>query len=90
MKPSKTDKTYCGEEQFTKIIAEPHNSIGSVADLKTGGHLFNPRLSQYSFRGLMISHCNRIHSSLTAVYCFTNGYLGKQPVAWKEYLQSTD
>ena len=33
----------------------------------------------------MISHCNRIHSSLTAVRCFDNGYVGKQPVAWKEY-----
>ena len=31
------------------------------------------------------SHCDRIHSSLTAVRCFDNGYLGKQPVAWKEY-----
>ena len=26
-----------------------------------------------------------IHSSLTAVPCFDNGYVGKQPVAWKEY-----
>ena len=31
------------------------------------------------------SHCDRIHSSLTAVRCFDNGYVGKQPVAWKEY-----
>ena len=31
------------------------------------------------------SHCDRIHSSLTAVYCFDNGYVGKQPMAWKEY-----
>ena len=30
-------------------------------------------------------HCIRIHSSLTAVHCFDNGYVGKQPVAWKEY-----
>ena len=28
------------------------------------------------------SHCDRIHSSLTAVRCFDNGYAGKQPVAW--------
>ena len=26
-----------------------------------------------------------MHSSLTAVRCFDNGYVGKQPVAWKEY-----
>ena len=31
------------------------------------------------------SHCDRIHSSLTAVHCFNNGYVEKQPVAWKEY-----
>ena len=31
------------------------------------------------------SHCDRIHSSLTAVRCFDNGYVGKQSVAWKEY-----
>ena len=31
------------------------------------------------------SHCDRIHSSLTAVHCFQNGYEGKQPLAWKEY-----
>ena len=30
-------------------------------------------------------HCNRIHSSLSAVHCFKNGYVRKQPVAWKEY-----
>ena len=31
------------------------------------------------------SHCDMIHSSLTAVRCFDNGYVGKQSVAWKEY-----
>ena len=31
------------------------------------------------------SHCDRIHSSLTAVRCFDNGHVGKQPVARKEY-----
>ena len=31
------------------------------------------------------SHCDRIHSSLTAVCCFNNGYVRKHPVAWKEY-----
>ena len=37
------------------------------------------------FPGIDDSHCDRIHSSLTAVRCFDKGYLGKQPVAWKEY-----
>ena len=31
------------------------------------------------------SHCDKIHSSLSAVCCFDNGYVGKHPVAWKEY-----
>ena len=34
--------------------AEFHSSVGSVADLRTGGRWFDPRLGQYSFRGLMI------------------------------------
>ena len=31
------------------------------------------------------SHCDRFHSSLTAGHCFNNEYMGKQPVALKEY-----
>ena len=31
------------------------------------------------------SHCNRIHSTVAAVLCFDNSYVGKQPVAWREY-----
>ena len=31
------------------------------------------------------SHCDRIHSSLTAFRCFDDGYVGKQPVTWKEH-----
>ena len=34
--------------------AEPHSSVGRVADLTTGGRWFDPRLGQYSFQGLMI------------------------------------
>ena len=30
-------------------------------------------------------HCGRIHSSLTAVRHFSNGYVGKHLVVWKEY-----
>ena len=33
----------------------------------------------------MICHCYRIHSSLTAVHCFDDGYVRRQPMAWKEY-----
>ena len=34
--------------------AEPHSSVGSVADLRTGDRWFDPRHGQYSFRELMI------------------------------------
>ena len=35
-------------------IMEGRSSVGSVADMRTGGHWFDPRLGHYSFRGLMI------------------------------------
>ena len=44
-------------------------SVCSIVDLRIGGRWFDPQLGQYSFR------CP----------CFENGYVGKQPVAWKEY-----
>ena len=37
------------------------------------------------FQRIDDSHFDRILSSLTAVRCFDNGYVGKHPVAWKEY-----
>ena len=36
------------------ILLSPISSVGSIADLRTGGCWFDPRLGQYSFRGLMI------------------------------------
>ena len=66
-------------------MARPHSSVGNVGDLRTGGRWFDPRFCQYSFPRTGDSHCHRIHSSLTAVCCFVNGYVGKQPMAWKEY-----
>ena len=32
----------------------PHSSVSSIANLRTGGHWFDPQLCLYSFRGLMI------------------------------------
>ena len=68
------------------LYAEPHSSVSSGADLRTGGRWFDPRLGHYSFRGLMIVIATGlILLSLIAVRCFDNGNVGKQPVAWKEY-----
>ena len=33
---------------------------------------------------LLFCHCKRIHSSLTAVHSFDNGFEGKQQVVWKK------
>ena len=64
-------------------ISKPHSSVGSVADLRTEGRWFDPRIGQYFFPKIDDSHCNWFHSSLTAVRCFDKGYVGKQPVAGK-------
>ena len=71
------------DDKFTIKRSESHSSVGSVADLRTGGCWLDR--SKYSFRGLMIVTATGFHSSLTAVRSFDNVYVGKQPVAWKEY-----
>ena len=38
----------------THFMGEPHSSVGGVADSRTEGRLFDPRLGQYSFQRLMI------------------------------------
>ena len=57
--------------------AKPHSSVGSVPDLTTEGRWFDPRLGQY-LSEIDDSHCDRIHSYLTAVRCF------EMVMAWKE------
>ena len=67
-------------------IAEPHSSVGSVADLRTGGRWFDPRLGQYSFRGLMIVivtgfiPLSLLSVVLTMVMLESNQWLGKNIV----------
>ena len=71
-------------DEYIDMYPLPHSSVGGVADLRTVGRWFDPRLSQYSFQGLMIVIATGF-IPLAAVHCFDNGYVGKQPVAWKEY-----
>ena len=66
-------------------MPSPHSSVNSVVDLRTGGHWFKPSAQPVFFPRNDDSHCDRIHSSLTAVHRFDNGYVEKQPVAWREY-----
>ena len=71
----------CQLFEFGRAKAEPYSSVDSVVDLtlvqSLARQIFFPRLDD--------SHSDRIHSSLTIVCCFDNGYVEKQPVAWKEY-----
>ena len=68
-------------ELLSWFHAEPHGSVG----LENRGSLVRPPARAILFPRIDDSHCDRIHSSLTAVRCFDNGFVGKQPVAWKEY-----
>ena len=65
--------------------AEPHSSASSLPDLRIGRLLVRSMARSVFFPRINDNHCNRIHSSLTSVCCFDNGYVGKQPVALKEY-----
>ena len=83
--------TYFFFESFLFIITPssslimPHSPVGSNTDLRTGRLLVRSPARLIFFSGTDDSNCDRIHSSLTAVRCFDNGYVGKQPVVWKEY-----
>ena len=52
-------------------------NLFEISTLSPAGQIFFPRTDD--------SHCDKIYSSLTAVRCFDDGYVGKQPVVWKEY-----
>ena len=64
------------------LIAEPYSLVGSVQDLRS---LVRSPARPIFFLRIDDGHCDRIHFSPTTLHCFDNGYVGKQPVAWKEY-----
>ena len=65
--------------------AESQSSLGSLQEFRTGGRWFVPRPRPIFFPRIDDSHCDKIRTSFTAVPCFNNGYVGKQPVALKEH-----
>ena len=69
---------------FVSIEAMPQSSVGSVQDLRTEDRWFDLQARPIFFPRTDDSHCDKMHSSLTAVHCFEDGYLGKQLVAWKK------
>ena len=46
---------YLSKLYISCTLKKPHSSVGSISDLRTGVLWFNPRLGQYSLRGLMIT-----------------------------------
>ena len=63
------------------------SSVGRVHDLRTEGRWFEPPARPIFFPRIDDSHCDRIHSSPTAVHHFDDGYGREKPVAWKEYFE---
>ena len=53
-----------------KLIHDNLCSPRRIQDLRLGGRLFELRAQPIFFPGIDDSHCDRIHSSLTAVHCF--------------------
>ena len=54
------------------LMTSPIAKSAALQDLRTGDRWFHPRLPIF-FPRIDDSHCNRIHSSLTAAHCFDNG-----------------
>ena len=69
---------------FEKKVNQYH-SVPNLLRLEHRNSLVRSPARLIFFPKIDDSHCDRIHSSLTAVHCFDNGCVGKQPVAWKEY-----
>ena len=75
----------------TSIFSSSYNVFKRPFHQKPSPHGLDNRrplvrsLSRQIFFPSDDSHCDRIHSSLTAVLCCHSGYEGKQPAAWKEY-----
>ena len=66
------------------LLASPCLSVGRVQNLRARGSWFDPWPLPIFFPRIEHSHFDRIHALLIAVYCFDDGYEGKQPVAWKD------
>ena len=73
MKFYKNKSITCGANVWLRLL----DKLSKFCILSPAWPIFFPRIDD--------SHCDRIHFSLTAVRCFDNDYVGKKPVASKEY-----
>ena len=77
------------------IAAKPHGSVGSAANLRTGGRWFDPRFGQYTFRGLMIVIASGftplapLFIVSTMVMWESSQWLGKNIEYWLKELQES-
>ena len=71
--------------RFCHFGPRPCSSFTTMEDLRTEDRWFELLAQPVFFPRIEDSHCNRIHSSLTAVHYFNDNFVGKQPVSWKEY-----
>ena len=78
---------YCFTKPLVSLpFVEAHRSVDSVQHLRTGSRWFDPRLCQYSFRGLTIVTATGFipHFSLSIVSTFvlweSSHWLGKNIV----------
>ena len=74
----------CPRSTASWTEAEPHSSVDSIG-LENRRSLVRYPAQPIFFLRIDDSHGEGSHSSLTAVRRFDHGYVGKQPVAWKEY-----
>ena len=65
--------------ELTKVNQATSGSVGSV-DFRIGGRWLEPLCRPKFSQRTDDSHCDRIHFCPTAVRCFDNGYVGKQPM----------
>ena len=70
---------------FSKVLSSPHSSVSSVEEFRTEACWFEPQAWPTLFPRIDYCRCDRIHFSLTVVHCYADGYVGKQPVVWKEH-----
>ena len=80
------DRHVLSKYTYEILNAEPHTSVGSVADLRTGGRWFDPRLGQYPVRRLTIVTATGVIplSPLSVIstmnMCESSNWLGKDIV----------
>ena len=81
LKSSSASRADIGALSPSGYVLSRGSSVDSMMDLRTGGRWFEPLAQPIFLPRINDSHCDMIHSPLTAILCFDDGYVGKQPVA---------